>query len=78
MRVTLATAIVLAVFATPALAQQKNPLQMKYEAEEKERKETEKAYNDTMRRTRTTEPAPKTDPWGKVRPTGTDNKRQGQ
>ena len=78
MRTLWATAIALAVFATPALAQQKNPLQLKHEAEEKERKDTEKAYNDTMRRTRTTEPAPKTDPWGKVRPTGTDNKRQGQ
>jgi hypothetical protein len=43
---------------------------------EKERAAIEKEYNDTMTRLRSQGPAPKTDPWGKLRPAnGADAKR---
>jgi hypothetical protein len=79
MRIVLLTAIALAVLANPARAQvstgaEKTPLQYKYEAEDQARKDNEKAYDETMRRIRSTGPAPKTDPWRNVRPADT-NKR---
>jgi hypothetical protein len=40
----------------------------------RERAEIEKEYNDMMKRTRSTGPAPKTDPWSSVRSSG-DTKR---
>ena len=82
MRIVLLAAIALAVLAIPARAQfsngsDKTQLQYKYEREDQERKDNEKAYNDTMRRIRSTGPAPKTDPWRSVRPaeTPTNDKR---
>ena len=80
MRILLLAAIALAVLAIPARAQvsmspEKTPTQYKYEGEDQERKDNEKAYDETMRRIRSTGPAPKTDPWRNVRPADTSNKR---
>lgn len=48
---------------------QKDPLTLKYEREENERKDNEKAYNDTMKRLKGQPPAAtKSDPWAKMRP----------
>ena len=80
MRIVLLAAIALAVLAIPARAQMSNgsdktPLEYKYERQDQERKDNEKAYDETMRRIRSTGPAPKTDPWAKVRAPETNSKR---
>jgi hypothetical protein len=48
--------------------QSKDPLTLKYEREDNERKENEKAYNETMKRLKKQQPAAKVDPWSGVRP----------
>ena len=72
MKRTLLAAAILTAFAVPALAQfsqggQKTPLQLKYEREEQEQKENEKAYNDQMKRLKAQKPTAKSDPWAGVR-----------
>ena len=48
----------------------KDPLQLKYEREENERKDNEKAYNEQMKRLKKQAPATtKNDPWAGVRST---------
>jgi hypothetical protein len=73
MRALSAAAIALAMLATPGYAQmkmgpEKDPLQLQYELEQKAREQTEKDYDATMKRTRSSAPAAKVDPWSKVRP----------
>ncbi len=74
MRYLFAAAVTMAVLAGPAYAQMstgadKTPLQLKYEREDKERAENEKAYNDTMKRLKSQRPTTtNSDPWKTVRP----------
>jgi hypothetical protein len=75
MRIVLTSAVVLAIVAGPALAQM-DPLQLKYETERRERLETEKKYNETVRRTQTGTPEVKADPWRGVRQPETESKRK--
>ena len=74
----------MAMLTGPAYAQfnpnagSKDPLTLKYEREDAEKKENEKAYNETMKRLKTQQPtSAKTDPWSGVRPAndGTAAKR---
>jgi hypothetical protein len=84
MRYLLAAAMTMVMLTGPAYAQfdpvgqSKDPLVLKYEKEEAERKENEKAYNETMKRLKAQAPATtKNDPWSGVRPAsdGTAAKR---
>ena len=75
MRYLLAAAMTMAMLTGPAYAQMdmnagaKDPLTLKYEREDNERKENEKAYNETMKRLKKQQPAnAKVDPWSGVRP----------
>ena len=72
----------LALGIAPAYAQfnpnkgQKDPLTLKYEREDNEKKENEKAYNETMKRLKAQGPATtKNDPWSGVRPASDGAKR---
>jgi hypothetical protein len=66
--------LTMAVPTRPAYAQMnmgadKTPLQLKYEREDRERAENEKAYNATMKRLKSQAPATtNSDPWKTVRP----------
>jgi hypothetical protein len=82
MKYLFATAVTMAMLAGPAHAQmnlggtEKDPLVLKYEREEKERAENEKAYNATMKRLKEQAPAKaSSDPWKTVRPAGEADKR---
>jgi hypothetical protein len=74
MKYLFAAAVTMAMLAGPAYAQMsmgadKTPLQLKYEREDKERAENEKAYNDTMKRLKAQAPTKSSsDPWKSVRP----------
>jgi len=75
MRYLLAATMTMAVLTGPAYSQfqqtgqSKDPLTLKYEREDNEKKENEKAYNETMKRLKKQEPAnAKNDPWSGVRP----------
>ena len=76
MKTFIATAMIATMLVGPACAQmgkgtpsaEKNPRRERAAKEEKERAGIEKEYNEMMARTKTTGPAPKTDPWAKVRP----------
>jgi hypothetical protein len=72
MRVVTAMGVMVALIAGPAYAQQnsdkKDPLTLQYEAEQRRKAEIEKEYDATLKRTRTTVPETKSDPWGSVRP----------
>jgi hypothetical protein len=78
MRYVLAAAILAVLAATPALAQfsggqdkQKTPLDLKYEKEENDQKENERAYNDQMKRLKAQQPtSASSDPWKTFRPAG--------
>ncbi len=77
MRYLLAAAMTMAMLTGPAYSQfkpngqSKDPLTLKYEREDTERKENEKAYNETMKRLKKQQPAnAKADPWSGVRPGG--------
>jgi hypothetical protein len=75
MRYLLAAAMMTAMLTGPAYAQfnvegqSKDPLALKYEREDAEKKENEKAYNETMKRLKKQQPTnAKNDPWSGVRP----------
>ena len=75
MRYLFAVAVAMVTLTGPAYSQltmqnnSKDPLVLKYEREENERKENENAYNETMKRLKGQPPATaKSDPWSKVRP----------
>ena len=71
-----AAAVTATMLAGPACAQmskgnpsaEKDTRRERAAKDEKERAAIEKEYNAMMDRTRTTGPAPKSDPWAKVRP----------
>jgi len=84
MKTSVAAIVTLAVLAGPAYAQMNkgnpptvNPNdQIENAQAERNRARVEKEYNETMKRLRSQEPAPKPDPWGNVRPaSGADTKR---
>ena len=71
----LVTAAMLGMLVGPAYSQagvggpHKTPLQLKYEKEDQDRQENERAYNDTMKRLKSQAPAAaQSDPWAGVRP----------
>jgi hypothetical protein len=72
----------MAMLAGPAHAQfktgpDKDPLQLKYEREDKEREENEKAYNAQMKRLKSQAPATtNSDPWKIVRPPAESNAKR--
>ena len=75
MRYFLAAAMTMAMLTGPTYSQyspkgeSKDPLTLKYEREDNEKKENEKAYNETMKRLKKQQPAAaKNDPWSGVRP----------
>jgi hypothetical protein len=72
MRYLFAAAMTMAMLTGPAYSQQqKTPLELKYEREDRERAENEKAYNATMKRLKSQAPATtNSDPWKTVRPAG--------
>jgi len=82
MRYLLAAAMTMAMMAGPAYAQfnpnaeSKDPLTLKYEREDNEKKENEKAYNETMKRLKKQQPAAKADPWSGVRPASDGNAKR--
>jgi hypothetical protein len=53
----------------------KDPLALKYEREDNEKKENEKAYNETMKRLKKQQPTSKADPWSGVRSSDGATKR---
>ena len=62
-----------AMLAGPAVAQmsqgqQKTPLQLQYERERQDQAENERLYNEHMKRSKSSGPAAKADPWAGVRP----------
>jgi len=83
MRYILAAAVTMAMLAGPAYSQmsmggaEKDPLKLKYEAQDKARAENERAYNETMKRLKTQDPAQSSsDPWKTVRPAGESNAKR--
>jgi hypothetical protein len=63
----------------PAYSQHKTPLEVKYENEERQHKETERAYEAQMKRLRSQPSAPATtarDPWAGVRPAPEPNSKR--
>jgi hypothetical protein len=85
MKILTATIAAMVILAGPAHAQMfggnpsstvpGNPADREVTAKtEKERADIEKEYDQTMKRLKTQGPAPKSDPWGRIRP-GTDAKR---
>jgi hypothetical protein len=81
MRYLFAAAVTMAL-AGPAYSQvsmgpEKDPLKLKYEAEDKARAENERAYNETMKRLKKQAPATtNTDPWKTVRPASESNAKR--
>ena len=70
-----AAGVMLAMLAGPAYSQfnpnanEKEPLQQQYEQKQRDHQETEKAYNEALKRQRTQAPVENTsDPWRSVRP----------
>ena len=82
MRYLFAAAMTMAVLTGPAHSQmsagpEKTPLQLKYEREDREKAENEKAYNATMQRLKSQPPAAtNSDPWKTVRPAGEPNTKR--
>jgi hypothetical protein len=82
MRYLVATAVTMVLLAGPAYSQmnmgpEKDPLKLKYEREDKERAENERAYNETMKRLKSQAPAStSSDPWKTVRPASESNAKR--
>jgi hypothetical protein len=84
MKMFIAMAVIGTMLAGPACAQMgkggpsadKDPRRERAAKEEKEQAAIEKEYNETMARTRSTGPAPKTDPWAHVRPADSANTKR--
>jgi hypothetical protein len=76
MKLFVATVVIATMLAGPACAQmgkgnpsaEKDPRREQAAKAEKEQAAIEKEYNATMDRTRPTGPAPKSDPWSRIRP----------
>jgi hypothetical protein len=83
MKRILAMSAMIGMLAGPAYSQlnmnsgHKTPLQLKYEKEDLEKKESERAYNEQMKRLKSQAPTPSQhDPWAGVRPTPETNSRR--
>ena len=84
MKMLVATVVIATMLAGPACAQmgkggpsaEKDPRREQAAKDEKERAAIEKEYNETMARTRSTGPAPKTDPWAHMRPADSANTKR--
>jgi hypothetical protein len=82
MRYLFVAAVTMAMLTGPAYSQMnmgpdKDPLALKYEREDKERAENEKAYNETMKRLKKQAPATtNSDPWKTVRPASESNAKR--
>jgi hypothetical protein len=80
MRTFFATAMAIAMLAGPAHAfdmtpDSKDPLQLKYEREEQEKKDIERDYNAQMKRLKAQAPTTtKKDPWAGVRSTSSEKR----
>ena len=76
MRNLVTAAMTIAMLSGPAYSfemngESKDPLTLKYEREDKERADAEKAYNVQMKRLKAQVPTKtKVDPWSGVRPSG--------
>ena len=79
MKIFVATVVTLAVLAAPACAQSARGASNGPPARElreqdmkkmREQADIERQYNETVKRTRSEGPPPKTDPWSRVRPAG--------
>jgi hypothetical protein len=77
MKRILAAAVMVGILTGPASSQRggagdgghKTPLQLKYEKEDQDRRDSEKAYDETMKRLKSQAPAAtQSDPWAGVRP----------
>jgi hypothetical protein len=82
MRYFFAAAMTIVLLMGPAYSQlglgpEKTPLDLKYEREDRERAENERAYNETMKRLKKQPPAKVgSEPWKTVRPASdADSKR---
>jgi hypothetical protein len=72
-RFAIATTII-AFLTVPAYSQQGGgPITARTDKEKKEDAAIEKAYEDTLKRERSSGPAVKSDPWQTVRPAGGDS-----
>ena len=79
-----ATMVMMAALAGPTVAQKagsqggphKTPLELQYERERQEQEANEKAYNEHMKRSKSTSPAAKNDPWAGVRPANETNAKR--
>jgi hypothetical protein len=83
MKHVFAAAVMTAMLAGPAYPQMnlsnkdKSPLQLQYEREEQERRDNEKAYNETMKRLKSQAPTQaRSDPWAGVRPLPESNAKR--
>jgi hypothetical protein len=54
----------------------KTPLELQYEREKQEQEANERAYNEHMKRSKSTSPAAKADPWAGVRPANETNAKR--
>jgi hypothetical protein len=77
MRKFVIVALMIALLPVSAYAQKdKGPLTARTEKEMKDDKEIDKAYQDTMKRTKDNGQASRSDPWQTIRPPGTDNTKR--
>jgi hypothetical protein len=83
MKRILAMSVTIGMLTGPAYSQMnmnsghKTPLQLKYEKEELDKKESERTYNEQMKRLRSQAPTPsQNDPWAGVRPKPETNSRR--
>ena len=84
MKRILAMSVMMGMLAGPAYSQmgmggggQKTPLQLKYEKEDQDKKDSERAYDEQMKRLRSQAPTPsQRDPWAGVRSAPETNSRR--
>ena len=66
--------VIITLLTLPAYSQQGNaPITARTDKEKKEDAAIEKAYEDTLKKERSSGPAVKSDPWQTIRPTGGDS-----
>jgi hypothetical protein len=84
MKCMLVASVIIGMLTGPAYSQvslggggQKTPLQLKYDKEDQERKDSERAYDEQMKRLKSQAPAAaKRDPWAGVRPAPEPNSKR--
>jgi len=66
--------LIIAILTVPAYSQQGSaPITARTDKEKKEDAAVEKAYEDALKKDRSSAPAVKSDPWQTIRPTGGDS-----